>query len=61
MKYLVFLEEQGSTSTGYASLSDDPAGYPRAFVVKRLITFVGIVIGCALGRRFMKAGLISAA
>ena len=26
-------------------MSEDPAGYPRAFVVKRLITFVGIVIG----------------
>jgi hypothetical protein len=43
------LELQGSASTGYASLSDDPAGYPRSFVIKRLITFIGIVIGCALG------------
>ncbi len=32
-------------TTEYATMSEDPAGYPRAFVVKRLITFVGIVIG----------------
>lgn len=38
---------QGSGPPVYASLSDDPAGYPKAFVVKRLITFIGIVIGWA--------------
>ena len=32
-------------TTEYATMSEDPAGYPRAFVVKRLITFIGIVIG----------------
>lgn len=37
----------GSGPPVYASLSDDPAGYPKAFVVKRLITFIGIVIGYA--------------
>ena len=41
---------QGSdgSSSGVASLQDLPE-YPRAFVIRRLFVFLGIVVGC--GRR----------
>ena len=34
--------------SGLASLQDLPE-YPRAFVIRRLFVFLGIVVGCACG------------
>ena len=41
---------QGSDGdySGLSSLQDLPE-YPRAFVIRRLFVFLGIVVGCACG------------
>ena len=47
--------------SGLASLQDLPE-YPRAFVIRRLFVFLGIVVGCACGtlrhRRFERAIIV---